>query len=210
MAAPKAPAGYPHTPKEIADLSGASYQVVLRWGREGALPCVEEDGRRWYLPEAIGSARALAAANERASIEEAERDWIAFEDGVKAVETALTTAKTTVSVLEAVLRRFRAVHPGVSVTIETLPEPCVLKAPVSLIVYPSKRGFAATFAEADLTVKAMRRQDALAALRELIAAAYQRLHKAKERSKDEEELFRVLSAVVTIQRNRPKKGRRHG
>jgi hypothetical protein len=210
MAAPKAPPGHPYTAKEIADLSGAAYQIVLRWGREGALSSLEEEGRRWFPPEAIGSARALAAANERAAIEEAVRDWIAFEDGVEAVETALATAKTTASVLEAVLRRFRAVHPGVSVTIETLPAPCVLKAPVSVIVYPSKRGFAATFAEADLTVKAMRRQDAVAALRELIAATYQRLHQTKERSNDEEELFRVLSAVVAIQRNQPKKGRRHG
>jgi hypothetical protein len=210
MAAPKTPPGYPYTPKEIADLSGAPYQRVLAWGLDGSLPCVEsEGGRRRYPREAIAKARKLAAAEERTSIEAAAREWTAFEDGVQAIESALAAARTAVSILETVLRRFRAVHPGVAVTLETLPAPCVLKAPVGVIVYPSKRGFAATFAEADLTVKAMRRQDAIAALRELIVATYQRLRAAKERSEDEEELLRVLSAVVSIPRNRPKKRKRH-
>jgi hypothetical protein len=197
VAAETPPPHAPYTAKEIADLSGVSYTRVSKWGLEGRLPFVEESGRRWYPSQAIVVAREIAAEHERADIDAAVRDWTGFEDGIQAVETALTSARNVVSVLETVLRRFRAVHPGVSLPIRTLPAPCRLRVPLIVIVYPSHRGFAATYAEADLTARGSRRQDAIAKLRALIAATYLRLRASASRSENEEDMYRALSAIIS-------------
>jgi hypothetical protein len=197
VAAETPPPHAPYTAKEIADLSGASFARVSRWGIEGRLPFIEESGRRWYPSQAIAVAREIAAEHERADIDAAVRDWTGFEDGIQAVETALMAARNVVSVLETVLRRFRAVHPGVSLPIRTLPAPCRLRVPLIVIVYPSHRGFAATYAEADLTARGSRRQDAIAKLRALVAATYLRLRASSLRSENEEDMYRVLSAIIS-------------
>ncbi len=197
MAGETPPLLAPYTAKEIADLSGVPYARVSKLGLEGRLPFVEESGRRWYPSQAIAVAREIAAEHERAEIDAAVRDWTGFEDGIQAVETALATARNVVSVLETVLRRFRAVHPGVSLPIRTLPTPCRLRVPLTVIVYPYYRGFAATYAEADLTARGSRRQDAVAKLRALVAATYLRLRALPLRSDTEEDTYRALSAVIS-------------
>ena len=158
------------------------------------LPYTEERNQRSYPAEAIAIAKELGRKYEEKRSATERSSEASYDDLLKALSMAIANSKSVVSILETATRKLKESHAGATATIHTLPAPLKLKAQLKVLVYKEGRGFVASLAEADVSSRGARRQEAVKNLRALIAATFLRLQAVPQEG--EEQTLEVLQSLI--------------